>query len=663
MRLCSLIFVLLFLFACSQEDSMESDIPPYVESSPYVVDIDWEEAELSVYNDEDGIMTISFGKDVPELEEGLSLIVVGTEHVTAVRRVMKIVDTNGTSVTLETQQASMADLFPNQNISLVFQAPERINGVSSTRASNGDYLPVEIEILTKDGYSTIYDATNVTRADDGSYENLTFSNAFFHSVVDTCGMPLFDMEWSPIIDRLLFDIGLYGRFNFDFASMDKEIIPGLKVEVGDLLTFDYVFSGTALLDVLLRAEYEQSFADDLSRTLMKTLVPTLRFRFMVGGVPVHIVVDSSLEAEGQISLSGKVATTTGFRCSSQIGAGVSWSKGNGFKFQQQSTPNNTFQLYSPTIEMDGKFDLKGSVYPHIDIKFYDFIGVSFDLKPYLANTIKAGALMEWSGSGNYASLTDSLFAGMDFASEVSLEFAGNQFAKSQVPNGGINLFNTLLFAAPAAIEARDDALDLVGGESVKVDFDVYDFNITAAGNYTPSGFGLVRFSSDKGELSHRYAMPMNGSASVMWIPAKGDDCLFADLLGADGEVIASDTLIHTEALGLIGYWEMIGYYYMEYDSNGNILDEDDVDDEFWNLRFMEDGIYHDVDPDGSWSVGRYEYNGTQVVLDSDEEYSSVLAIIKLDNENLVLEYRDSTPIENNRWYLERFSFKRRIEEE
>ena len=70
---------------------MGSDIPPYVESSPYVVDIDWEEAELSVYNDEEGIMTISFGKDVPELEEGLSLIVVGTEHVTAVRRVMKIV--------------------------------------------------------------------------------------------------------------------------------------------------------------------------------------------------------------------------------------------------------------------------------------------------------------------------------------------------------------------------------------------------------------------------------------------------------------------------------------------------------------------------------------------------------------------------------------------
>ena len=77
------------LTACSEEDEGTSTPPPTIEASPYVVNIDWQQNQLTEYDETSGRMSIHFSQDMPEWEEGLSLMVVGTDKVTAVRRVME----------------------------------------------------------------------------------------------------------------------------------------------------------------------------------------------------------------------------------------------------------------------------------------------------------------------------------------------------------------------------------------------------------------------------------------------------------------------------------------------------------------------------------------------------------------------------------------------
>lgn len=208
MRIFKLIlFILLsFLVSCSSDNDAEtSSTPPEVTASPDVVDINWDETQLSEYDEESGKMTMTFSGSVPEFEEGKSLIVVGTDQVTAIRRVISVTESNDNSVTMETMQASMADLFPGQKFTLSF-SDEKENGQISSRAKNGSYLPVKVEVMTDEGFRTIYDASNPSRSvsygEDEDYKILTENVPLFEKTISYSGQKLIPEEkFSPIMDK------------------------------------------------------------------------------------------------------------------------------------------------------------------------------------------------------------------------------------------------------------------------------------------------------------------------------------------------------------------------------------------------------------------------------------------------------------------------------
>lgn len=658
---------LLSVVACSDENEpLPVPEDPEAETEVNVVDIDWNETQLTDYDEASGRITLHFPGETPRWDEGRSLMVVATDRITAVRRVMKVAGQDGQSVTLETQRASMADLFPGKSIRLAF---DEVGQAHATRTADGALLPVEVEVMTADGYRTVYDAERGTRANADDYADLTINQTLFHARVDTCEMALDSLEdWTPVVEKFLFEMGLYGRFGFDFGTIEKKITPDLTVPMGTLLTCFYMVQGDADLDILIRQELKREYIRDFDETLRPKLTPTLRFRFMAGSIPVYIVVDSSLKLEGGLKAAGTIKTTYGLQGKMHTGFAVSWAKDNGFKPQLQTTSPFELDFYKPTLEVEGHCELQASVYPHIDIRFYDFVGVGLEFKPYVNNLLQGKAMFD-SGGEHYASLTDSLSVGMDLETEMSLEFLGIPIFSQPILEAGFNLFDRLLFATPAHLEARNPAPETVGGEPIRLDYDVYDFNILAKGHYVPSSFGLVRFRTDRGTVSTPYAWPLNGQVSVEWTPAKGKDRLYAELLDGEGNVISGDTLEHKDELGLIGYWKMYKYYYAEYAGETGDTpfyeewDTEDPDKEFFDLRFEEGNTYYDINPyDNSFSAGQYAYNEGErlLILDTETEHPEPLVILQLDDEELVFTtIREK--IEKGRYYEETLYFKRQLD--
>lgn len=646
-----LVFLSVFLFSCSKDNEPETPpTEPEVVASPDVVNINWDEAQLSEYDETSGKMTISFNGNAPKFEEGKSLIIVGTENVTAIRRIMKVTDNSDNNVTVETTQATMADLFPGQNFTLSFSGEENNTTTDVTRSANGHYIPVEVEVMTDNGFKTIYDAINPSRAisEENGYNIINSNQTFFKKEIDYSGKKLIpSVEWSPVMEKCILDYGLYGSFHFYFDTIDKEIVPGLKIKTGDLLACDYILNGKAKFDFLLKSELGSDISDNIDKTLLEELIPQLRFKFIAGGVPIFIILDTSLEAELEVNATGNIAATTGIYCSADIKAGVSWVKDQKFKYQEQTTPPFKFTTYNPTVTSEGSIGVKGSIYPQFRISFYDFLGVNCSFKPYLSTEAKAGARGEIGGAENYISASLNLSSGVDFTAEANLEFLGLPIKEQNL--GTYNVFSKDILSAPSKIEIKEKGMKFESGKPVKIHFNVYDTNITWDSGFSPSSIGFVRFSTTNGTLDKYFGWPVNGVIELTWTPSSKGDVLLGELINADGEVISSDNIIHPKDSDddLVGYWKMVKSYIRDFNEHGTLIDEKlDLTGEtgdFFDLKFETNGIYYDIDPYGEEEPGkgRYSYDRKTktLILDTDqkEEFQSIFKVGTLTQDSLIME--------------------------
>lgn len=101
---------------------------------------------------------------------------------------------------------------------------------------------------------------------------------------------------------------------------------------------------------------------------------------------------------------------------------------------------------------------------------------------------------------------------------------------------------------------------------------------------------------------------------------------------------------------LLGYWIMTNSCYLEYDKNGEQIVEDcgstGETGDFFNLKFEENGIYHNIDPyDGEQSTGLYTLDAKNktLTLDLDEEHKkqSIYSILELNKESLVIQLKEN----------------------
>jgi hypothetical protein len=282
------------------------------------------EAEL-----ESGIYAIEFTSEVPNL--AINDILVGDGGEGFLRKIQTI-NTDGNTLTIQTEQATFEDLFKKASFSFSTDISDNArfpNASSETFVVN--YLAEGVSI-SEDGLSYDFSNTVLFEKDPLKFE-ITKGSAKFDPKIN------FDS-----------DFGLFGMTYANFESRNAS----LDIDV----------------DLSLKAEGKVELPE-----FKKKLVEFSKTRTItVGIVPVVVTVKTVLEAELKASVDAEFDLTSGFTNNYPFSTEVKYENSN---WSGVLDVNPTFK--TKPIDMAGKVKLVQNltITPTVSIKFYGIIG------PYL----------------------------------------------------------------------------------------------------------------------------------------------------------------------------------------------------------------------------------------------------------------------------------------
>ena len=478
-----------------------------------------------------GQFTVAFSGEVPEFQAG-DVVVLQSDTATYLRRV-KDAATAGGYVSLSTEAAYLSDLFTSGSFVLSTEP----SPVAMKRSSSGDmvYYPVEISYYDEFGQYRSVRRMPSTRAE--------FENRVFSEVIDYSGQSLHKTDHTDLyLETCYFDFNLDLVMSFNFNSLAEG---WEQYHKGNLALYKAVLRGNVETDFMLRfdAEYERS--EDLPEILLKRNVhKPVAVKFVVGEVPVLLTLNTHLLADGEYSCEGNFSAYAGYASSTTAELGFSWTQSSGLK--PYATFHNDFTWHKPTIEGEAHLSEKLSVFPRFNFSLYGLVGPSFDIKPYLRQTLD---LSFWDELGSnpkdYYGSEYNMYTGFDGAAGVNfLPLIGNNILAGPVE---WNINEALLYTSPYDISFKESSSETVmGDQPVEVTFSVRDYNYLSK-RPVSSTFPLsVKFETNCGRVEHDFANVdvSTGDVTMTWTPSaipEGETpYLRATLYGSEGKVLAED---------------------------------------------------------------------------------------------------------------------------
>lgn len=453
-------------------------------------------------------------------------------------RVVESVSVNGNTLNLQTSQGNMCNLFRNIGFTLA------TNPNASTRSTDGKRVitPSSFGYLDENGvYHETYNAA--TRAVYPIEQQLwSFSQSYSGETLWSGNAGI--VSWK----KCEFDAGLDATFTFDFG--EKTISQVRKL--GDLKKFSCQLHGNVGADMLLNYHYEHSYSESDDAIIKYNVLPTGVFRFVVGTVPVVILVYTHLGKQHSFSAKGSVDVTGGLKMGCDVNVGMEWTPASGVTPQNEAVP--TFIPYPLTVEAKASVEGKVSYYPQIEIGVYKFLGPWLEPRPYLKQQVEAGFRASTDGENHLGWKAES-YNGLDLRMGLKMDFGmwDKEVWKSEVYNP---VKDRLLFEAPSRIRTLlpKDGTEVESGKSVTAEFIVESFN-AIMNEYVPCPLALVNFKADGGKLESEVAVAdADGKVTVEWTPSasggtetrsgeKQNRTLTARIVDKDGKEIEKATLI------------------------------------------------------------------------------------------------------------------------
>lgn len=279
------------------------------------------------------------------------------------------------------------------------------------------------------------------------------------------------------------------------------------------------------------------------QTLKKDVLPMLTVRFMAGPVPVVITLETDLNREGNISCSGAIEATAGFKFNANAKLGMEYDART-----REANPitefDSQFESYKPTYDIKAFLETTVGFYPHLQFHFYKFLGPYLDIKPLYTAKAQAGHIDDkrtyiWDvefGTKTTGEFGLELDWGLD---EAKLKFFEKELKK------------TTIFKAPASIklESPEQGHQMEVGEEVEVCFHVQSLNYLTDELYDCPGalVNLKTAATDKEEEDgdRRYVSSQQlitsdskGRVKFRWTPTKDNEYLIAELFQLDSETTA-----------------------------------------------------------------------------------------------------------------------------
>jgi len=500
--------------------------------NPNYVPIDWTEASLIQANDSVGTYQIQFNGETPELQAGS---IIAIDQDTLVHYVfVETVTVNGNTVSMTTSEAYLTDIFANTDFTLA-------TNPNSKSVQGKVFYPTAVYLPGEDGKLHKMDCGN------GKHNRWNYG-------LNYDGTTLLEGDnYSVYMEILNFNFNLDLEVYMSFGRRDESVPTnsGLSRWRSRPRDINAYLLGTFDSELKARCDIEGSLDFDPDYDLwIHNPVSTPNYVFAPFGVPIVVKINSDLYRQVELTASGEISAYTGFTDHAEGRVGFQWHKTSGISPVANFT--NTFSLIPPTLEGRGTVEAKVWVFPRFRLVFYDVLGPSFDIKPYLSTSVSGGFREEMLGQGNdFCAWNLDCNVGLDAAAGLSLQFMGYELQNYSTPNW--NIVDRLLYHSPKRIQKASAGT----GQTRTVSFDVYDRNHLLNTDVLTPLPQIVKFEAN-GQLSSEYGIAQNGQVSVNWTPTN-NDILYAKLYDIEGNVMAWDTVRATYDCNLTsGDWVDLG---------------------------------------------------------------------------------------------------------
>jgi len=531
-------------------DESQKDTLWVVQAGKYdsrYIDIDWTKTTLDSFNEESGEAQLTFRGDVPVMGD-YDVVLLPKDGSYIIRLINDVQQAEGSkTVTLSTRQGLMGNLFKNTKFTLATETggQNTQRGMRFSKdASQPVYLPTKVEILNGDRYFEIYNADRPA-SNRASGNELTsypagapvdLEKEFVSWEYNDDGRVLWEsgvqsLSW----DKLNFNIGLKGRFSFDFGDVAFE-----KVRMGDLQNLKITLEGGFDTELVMKYAVASEVSYEKEWTLKENVIPDLRYTFMVGTVPVYINVGADLMANVSLGASGEASITTGVKASNTVSYGVEWDAEKGLSKISECEKN--LELVGPDLGIQAHAEARATVYPQIEIGIYKVLCPTISPQPYIKAEAD-GRLVD----NKYVAWNAGVSTGVDLGLGLCLDLF---FWKKDLGEiDPINVFDLPLVSLPDEIKLLNEPEEevLINGKR-EVKYHVTNkINLTGK-TYNAPGV-LVHFEAEGGELEDEYGYTdKDGNVSAFFTlnDLKGGTVKAEVVLGAEGEEPEEGTAVDEE---------------------------------------------------------------------------------------------------------------------
>ena len=468
-----------------------------------------EDYEYSVQNAkvDDGVYTLSFENENPNIVNG-SVIQIDMDTVVQLVRVISI-EGSGENVTIKTEPADLGDIFINGSFTLSTE------GMSSAKTRNT--IP----------NSNVFYPTSLTYFDENNEKHTVefidgtrggFDKRLYSKFIDYSGYTIAETEHTrTYLETCTFDFNLDLVMSYNFEELKEGY---KKYRRGELVMNKSDIKGDLNTDLMVRFDAKAKTEQKLDEVCIKPNIhKPIIAKFMVGPVPVVVVMNTSLYIEGSYEAEGEFSAYTGFATETDVELGFSWKQGSDLK--PYADFNFKPKWHKPTVEGSAHLENKICVFPRINFSVYGLLGPAFDIKPYVRQTLDLG-MYDMMGSNNkdFYGATYNMFTGYDAAVALTLMPTMNTETIAKSPSW--NVLEKNIYQGPSKLEYVGEKYEEVKPrKTYKIDFSVMDNNILFRKDDFPILPWVVKFVTNCGKFSSDFTMAdcSTGLATVNWTPS------------------------------------------------------------------------------------------------------------------------------------------------
>ena len=534
-----LISVVIFV-SCGEDDTSGSDGGGEGADEEIVVSDDYLPLEDYKYSVESadttaGVYALAFEEGTPTIPAG-TVMQIDMDSIVKLVRVVAVEDAGG-NVKLTTQPADLCDIFISGSFTLSTEGMAEAKTRGAGKNGNVFY-PSSITFYDENDRKHTVDLTDGTR---GGFERRLYSQS-----IDLSGLTFAETAHTrTYLETCTFDfnLDLIMEYNFEEAKEGWN-----KYRRGELVLYKSAVRGSLDTDFKIRFDAQGEASEQFDEICLKRNIhKPVTARFQVGPVPVVVVMNTNLYADGSYGASGSFSAHTGFATSTDVELGFSWAQSG--QLNPYADFNSGFTWHKPTVEGSAHLEGKVSVFPRINFAVYGVLGPGFDIKPYLRQTLDLGFYDQLGSSPkDFYGAGYNMFTGYDAA--VSLTLVPSINTETLVKSPAWNVLDKQLYNGPAKLEYVGKYFSEVKPKkNYRLDFSVRDLNLLASNEALPVLPWPVKFVTNCGSLSSDFVTTdcFTGLASVDWTPSSSttdgaDPYVVAIIHNNEGREIATDRI-------------------------------------------------------------------------------------------------------------------------